>query len=904
MRHPSRLLLGWLAASVIVHAASTGRGPSADGSTPFHGTPAALPGTLQAEDFDDGAEGIAYHDNSSGNAGGVYRITTDVDIAAATDAGGGYTLGWVGSGEWLNYTVNVTAGGLYDIDVRVASAGAGGTFHIEASGADLTGALTVPDTGGWQTWKTIRKSSVALNAGVQVWRIVMDTRGASGAVGNFNDLRVTATASGSASTPFTGMPVALPGVVQAEEFDAGGQGIAYADTTAGNSGGVFRTTDVDLAAAQDTGGGYLVGWIRPGEWLNYSVDVAAAGAYRLEFRVASSGVGGTFHVEANGVDKTGPITIPNTGGHQAWTTIAKDGVALAAGQQTMALVMDGLNGGGFGNINYVRVLAGGGGGSGSTAFNGTPASLPGVIEAERFDEGGAGVAYIDTTPGNSGAVFRSTDVDIAVASDTGGGYTLGWVRAGEWLNYTVDVTAAGTYAIEARVAAGNQGGRFHIEVNGADVTGPLTIPYTGGWQTWTTLRKTGVALDAGLQRWRVVMDANGATSVGNVNYFRVVPAQAGAILRGPYLQHVTDTEASIVWTTSDPGRAEVRYARAGASVSTVPADTRQFTAAETGLGSDFYQHEVRLLALTPATQYVYDVLMGGQDVTAGQDVFKTAPVAGTGTVRFIAFGDSGVGSSAQRQLAARMTAQTFDLAIHAGDVAYGTPQMVGGGSYAQYDAWMFDIYAAWLRSRPFFPTIGNHDDEVDLARPYRNVFVLPENGSSATYPEHAERYYSFDHGPVHFVALDTEFAFQDSTRRQAQLAWLEADLSATTQPWRVVYFHRSPYSSGLEHGSDLQVRNAFAPLFERHGVQLVISAHEHNYERSRPWREFGGAAVTYIVTGGGGAGLYGAGSAAWTAYSASVHHFVLATAGQCTLQLEAISVNGTTFDSHTLTRCF
>ena len=902
MRHPSRLLLGWLAASLIVLAASTGRGPSADGSSPFHGVPTALPGTLQAEDFDNGAEGIAYHDHSSGNAGGAYRTTTDVDIASAADAGGGYTVGWVGSGEWLNYTVNVGTGGLYDIEVRVASAGAGGTFHVEANGADLTGVLTVPDTGGWQTWKTIRKSSVALNAGVQVWRVVMDTRGASGAVGNFNYLRVTATAAGGASTPFTGVPIALPGVVQAEAFDAGGQGIAYADTTAGNSGGIFRTTDVDLAAAQDTGGGYLVGWIRPGEWLNYSVDVAAAADYRLEFRVASSGVGGTFHVEADGIDKTGPITIPNTGGHQAWTTIAKDGVPLAAGQQTVRLVMDRLNGGGFGNINHFRVRAGSG--SGSTAFNGTPASLPGVIEAERFDEGGSGVAYIDTTTGNSGGVFRNTDVDISGASDTGGGYTLGWVRAGEWLNYTVDVAAGGTYAIEARVAAGNQGGRFHIEVNESDVTGPLTVPYTGGWQTWTTIRKTGIALNAGVQRWRVVMDANGATSVGNFNYFRVVPAQAGAILRGPYLQHVTDTEASIVWTTSESGGAAVRYVRAGASASTVSAETRQFTTTETGLGSDFYQHEVRLLGLTPATQYVYDILMGGQDVTAGQDVFKTAPVPGTGTVRFIAFGDSGVGSSAQRLLATRMTADTFDLAIHAGDVAYGTPQMVGGGSYAQYDAWTFDIYAAWLRSRPFFPSIGNHDDEIDRARPYRNVFVLPENGSSAPYPEHAERYYSFDHGPVHFVALDTEFAFQDSSRRQAQLAWLEADLSATSQPWRVVYFHRSPYSAGLEHGSDLQVRNAFAPIFERHGVQLVISAHEHNYERSRPWREFGGAAVTYIVTGGGGAELYGAGSAAWTAFSASVHHFVRATASECTLQLEAISVNGTRFDSHTLTRCF
>lgn len=75
--------------------------------------------------------------------------------------------------------------------MRVASAGAGGTFHIEVNGVDKTGRLTVPNTGGWQTWTTIQKSAVTLSAGPQVWRIVVDTNGAT-AVGNFNYVRVTA----------------------------------------------------------------------------------------------------------------------------------------------------------------------------------------------------------------------------------------------------------------------------------------------------------------------------------------------------------------------------------------------------------------------------------------------------------------------------------------------------------------------------------------------------------------------------------------------------------------------------------------------------------------------------------------------------------------------------------------
>ena len=96
------------------------------------------------------------------------------------------------------------------------------------------------------------------------------------------------------------------------------------------------------------------------------------------------------------------------------------------------------------------------------------------------------------------------------------------------------------------------------------------------------------------------------------------------------------------------------------------------------------------------------------------------------------------------------------------------------------------------------------------------MFSLPQNGAIP------ERYYSFDEGPVHFIVLDTEYAFQDTTRRAEQLAWIESDLSTTRQPWKIALFHRSPYSSGAEHGSDLAVRAAFGPLFERYGVDLSL----------------------------------------------------------------------------------
>ncbi len=150
--------------------------------------------------------------------------------------------------------------------------------------------------------------------------------------------------------------------------------------------------------------------------------------------------------------------------------------------------------------------------------------LPGTLQAEDFDQGASGVAYVDTTNGNAGGAYRSTNVDIEATSDTGGGYDVGWVTAGEWLRYTVNVSAAGLYDLEVRVAARGAGGTFHIEINGVDSTGPLTIPATGGWQDWTTLRKSGLNLTAGTQVWRVVMDQNGEFAVGNINFFRVVSA--------------------------------------------------------------------------------------------------------------------------------------------------------------------------------------------------------------------------------------------------------------------------------------------------------------------------------------------------------------------------------------------
>jgi hypothetical protein len=481
---------------------------------PYTGAPVSLPGVIEAENFDDGGQAIAYRDLTVGNSGGGYRAT-DVDLQGTSDVGGGYNVGWVDAGEWLTYTVNVATTGVYAIQVRVAAPSAGGMFHVVMNSVDVTGPIAVPATGGWQAWVTVERRGIHLAAGVQVLRLVMDAVGGTGAVGNFNWIRVTA--DSGAGSPYGGTPVPLPGLIEAENFDNGGEGVAYHDTSPGNSGGAYRGTDVDLQATSDVGGGYNVGWVDAGEGLTYTVNVATTGVYSIQVRVAAPSGGGVFHVEMNGVDVTGPIAVPPTGGWQSWVTVARNGISLAAGTQVLRLAMDTVGGSGaVGNFNYLQVVSGSVTSS-SRPYGGIAASLPGLIQAENFDDGGQNAAYDDMTAGNYGGQYRSTDVDIESTTDSGGGYNVGWIAAGEWLQYTVNLTA-GTYTLDVRVACNGPGGTFHVMVDGVAVTGALTIPNTGGWQQWTDVT-TVVTLPGGMHLLRVDFDTIGSSgTVGNLNY--------------------------------------------------------------------------------------------------------------------------------------------------------------------------------------------------------------------------------------------------------------------------------------------------------------------------------------------------------------------------------------------------
>jgi len=135
------------------------------------------------------------------------------------------------------------------------------------------------------------------------------------------------------------------------------------------------------------------------------------------------------------------------------------------------------------------------------ASNGTPAAIPGRIQAEAFDVGGATFAYFDTEAANIGASLRTREaVDIEVCSE--GGHNVGWFRPTEWMEYTVGVSRAGRYELRVRVATPNAGATFRVSSNGTDITPQTAVAPTAGWQTYRTQRVL-VDLAAGLQVLRL-----------------------------------------------------------------------------------------------------------------------------------------------------------------------------------------------------------------------------------------------------------------------------------------------------------------------------------------------------------------------------------------------------------------
>ncbi len=209
--------------------------------------------------------------------------------------------------------------------------------------------------GGTQIGTTANTSYQ--NTGLTANTTYSYTVAAYDAAGNTSNQSGSASATTQASTgtqtPYPGpSPAAIPGTIEAENFDNGGEGVAYHDTDNVNQAGSYRSTGVDIGACSE--GGYNLSYTHAGEWLEYTVNVSTAGLYDVEARITGAYNGtGNFHIEFNGVDKTGPLAIPSTGGWGNWLTIKKAEVSLSSGQQVMKIVFDSQTEY-TGDINYIK----------------------------------------------------------------------------------------------------------------------------------------------------------------------------------------------------------------------------------------------------------------------------------------------------------------------------------------------------------------------------------------------------------------------------------------------------------------------------------------------------------------------------------------------------------------------
>jgi predicted phosphodiesterase len=335
--------------------------------------------------------------------------------------------------------------------------------------------------------------------------------------------------------------------------------------------------------------------------------------------------------------------------------------------------------------------------------------------------------------------------------------------------------------------------------------------------------------------------------------------------REPYVQGVTASSAVICWVSQHPGSGVVEYGKTPelGCKETDPRVRRR--------------HVVALAALDPGSTYHYRVEgVGGSSSVC----FRTAPVGDDSRFSFAVVGDSGSGGKGQLAVAALLERLRPDLVLHTGDVVYPA------GQERHYDRRFFAPYRNLIKTVPLFPVLGNHDVRKGNGAAFLENFHPPLGSPGST-----KRYYSFDWGNTHFVALDSELYHGDrGSNPEEQRDFLERDLATTRKRWTVAFLHRSPYGSS-RHGGDEKVREDLEPLFVKHGVDLVFSGHDHVYERTVPI-----TGVTYVVSGGGGRRLYPAGNGELTASSVSVHHAVLVRVSGSRLLLETLEVGGKVVD--------
>jgi hypothetical protein len=219
-------------------------------------------------------------------------------------------------------------------------------------------------------------------------------------------------------------------------------------------------------------------------------------------------------------------------------------------------------------------------------------------------------------------------------------------------------------------------------------------------------------------------------------------------------------------------------------------------------------------------------------------------------IRFAVIGDFGEAGPNEEAVASMVKSWQPDFIITTGDNNYpnGEAKTIDANIGQYYSEYIFPYhgdYSPGTATNRFFPSLGNHDWKSGIVQSYLDYFPIDESAVNRNSSGN-ERYYDFVQGPVHFFALDSDEREPDGTTSNSrQAAWLQTQLAASITPWQVVYFHHPPYSSS-KHSSTERMQWPFAQW----GVDVVLSGHDHTYERLHINNIF------YFVNGLGGKSIY------------------------------------------------
>ncbi len=317
--------------------------------------------------------------------------------------------------------------------------------------------------------------------------------------------------------------------------------------------------------------------------------------------------------------------------------------------------------------------------------------------------------------------------------------------------------------------------------------------------------------------------------VANTNY--VIPG----IVKGPYLQVGTPTSMVLRWETNVATDSKVNYGLSASALNSVAINTVSSVV-----------HTVQLSGLTPYTKYYYNIGTG-TIITQGDtnNYFLTSPLPGTpGKYRFWMVGDCGNAST--NQINCKNAFKTYNAnkvvngMLLSGDNAYSS------GTDAEYNAEFFGIYQSdVLKNMPLWSAPGNHDYNNGASTAttvtYFSKFMTPTLGEAGGLASNNPAYYSFDYGNIHFLSLDSYGTTGASQKMYdttgAQVAWIKQDLAANNKKWTIAYWHHPPYTMG-SHNSDTEtdlvaIHTKFVRILERYGVDMIVTGHSHDYERSK-----------------------------------------------------------------------